>query len=199
MGITEILGISAGIIQVIGYYFYSKQVIKNTSTPNSVSWTLWTFGTVVNLYSFASISHDWVKTFLPTVSTIAFLITYAIALSKGKFSWPKKIDLISFFVGLFALVIWWQYNSAAWSNVILQASVSISFIPTFRGVLKNPNIEKPIPWFLWGSAYVVSFITICLRWNNEPLELVYPINCFFLHSAVGVLSLRKTINQKSPK
>lgn len=186
------LGITAGLMHVVAFALYNKQMLRGTSIPNAATWTLWTFLTVLNVSSYAVMSGDLVKSILPAASSIACIGTFLFSLYKGKLSRMDKWDGFALAIGLVLGFVWWWYHSAICANLILQLSVAISFVPTYRGVWKNPATEKAFPWYLWSFAYVLSIIVVVLRWQGQYVDLVYPVNCLILHAVVGLLTTRKT-------
>ena len=193
MDITVLLGVSAGFLHVIAFALYNRQMLQGTSYPNSATWTLWVFLTVLNVSSYAVMSGDWVKSILPLASSIACIFTFFFSLSKGKLSKIDPWDRLALGIGIISGLIWWYYKSATYANLILQISIAISFVPTYWGVWRDPMKEKALPWYIWSSAYTLSIIVIILRWKNQYQDLVYPINCLVLHAVVGLLTIRKRL------
>ncbi len=191
MDITLWFGVIAGLMHVTAFVLYNKQMLRGTSVPNAATWTLWAFLTVLNVSSYAAMSGDLVKSILPAASSLACIATFFFSLYKGKLSRIDTWDGIALAIGAVSGIVWWWYKSATYANLILQLSVAISFVPTYRGVWRNPSVEKAFPWYLWSSAYILSIVVIILRWNGQYVDLVYPINCLFLHLAVGLLTVRK--------
>lgn len=185
------LGVIAGLLQLVAFAIYNKQIIQGTSKPNAATWTLWSYLTVLNVSSYAVMSNDWVKCLLPAASSAACLATFFYAAYKGKLSKLESLDNATLLVGIFAGFVWWYFSSAKFANLILQGAVAISFAPTLRGVWKNPRMERALPWYLWSIAYVLVLVVITMRWRNQYEDLVYPINCLILHAAVGLLARRK--------
>lgn len=185
-----ILGIVAGGLHVLAFALYNKQMLQGTSRPNTATWTLWAFLTVLNLATYKVMSGDWIKSILPTISSIACLATFLFAIVKGKLTQLNVWDNIALLIGIASAVVWWQFHSATYANLILQGSIAVSFVPTYRGVWQNPRNEKALPWFIWSSAYIISLLVIFLRWQGQYQDLVYPINCLVLHGAVGVMAKR---------
>lgn len=189
--ITVWLGVIAGLMHVAAFVLYNKQMLRGTSVPNTATWTLWAFLTVLNVSSYAVMSEDLVKSILPAASSLACVATFLFSWYKGKL---KRIDIWegrALALGLVSGIIWWWFKSATYANLILQLSVAISFVPTYRGVWKNPAIERALPWYIWSAAYVLSIVVIAMRWREQYVDLVYPINCLILHVAVGLLTLKK--------
>jgi hypothetical protein len=190
LDITILLGITAGLMHVLAFVLYNRQMPKGTSQPNSATWTLWTFLTVLNVSSYAVMSGDWVKSLLPLVSSIACIATFLFSFYKGKLSKIDPWDGLALGIGIISGLVWWYYKSAMYANLILQASVAVSFVPTYRGVWKDPMKERALPWYIWSSAYILSIIVVALRWHNQYQDLVYPVNCLILHAVVGLLTKR---------
>jgi len=97
---TIVLGISAGLMHVFAFAIYNKQMLQGTSKPNSATWILWTFLTVLNVSSYAVMSGDWVKTILPLASSIACILTFLFSLYKGKLSRVDPWDGLALGIGI---------------------------------------------------------------------------------------------------
>ena len=197
MNLAVLLGIVAGLLHILAFVLYNKQMLQGTSKPNTATWTLWTFLTVLNVSSYAVMSGDWVKTILPLVSSIACIFTFLFSLYKGKLSKVDPWDGLALGIGIISGLVWWHYKSATYANLILQSSIAVSFVPTYRGVWKNPLKEKALPWYIWSSAYILSIAVITLRWKGQYQDLVYPITGLILHPVVGLLTKRQVMRRTS--
>lgn len=192
MDLALALALLAGAMHVIAFIIYNQQMFKGTSSPNAATWTLWAILTVFNVASYRAMSGDWVKTILPLASSTACIITFLVALTKGKFSRLDRYDSIALVIGCIAGFVWFHYQSATYANLILQFAVAVSFTPMYRKVWQNPKAEKWPPWLIWSTAYFCSLAVIYLRWQpGHATDLVYPINCLILHAAVIPLTWRK--------
>lgn len=180
-------------MHVTAFALYNKQMIQGTSRPNTATWTLWAFLTFLNFGSYKVMSGNWVKSILPLASSIACLLTFLFAIAKGKLSRLNIWDVFALGIGFLSGCAWWWYQSATYANLIMQGSILVSFVPTMRGVRKNPKNEKALPWFIWSSAYILSIAVVLLRWQGQFQDLAYPINCLVLHAAVGVLAKRSKV------
>lgn len=197
MDISIVLGVLAGILHVLAFAIYNRQMLQGTSQPNSATWTAWVFLTVLNLSSYAVMSGDWVKSILPLIASIACILTFLFSIHRGKMSKMELWDGLALGIGIISGLVWWYYKSATYANLILQASILVSFVPTCRGVWNDPRKEKALPWYLWSSAYLLSIIVVALRWRNQYQDLVYPIGGFILHAVVGLLTKRDAIKPKN--
>lgn len=191
MELEVILGVIAGLMHLVGFVFYNLQIWRGQSIPNSTTWTLSAFLSTLNCLTYLSASGDLVKSILPIVSTLACVATFFFALHRGKLSKLDNMEKVLLGLGLASAIVWLILHSAAKANLILQASIAIAFVATFRSVWRNPKSEKALSWFIWSSAYVLSITVVIWRWQGQWIDLVYPINCLFLHGIVGLLTFRK--------
>lgn len=191
MGTDVLLGFIAGLIHFFGSMIYLRKMLKGTSHPNTATWTIWLFTSVLNCASYVVMTQDWVKGLLPIASASAVLVTFILSCLKGRLSKLDTYDAIALTIGLLSMLGWCIFHSATFANLILQLCFIISIIPTYRGVLKNKNTEDPLPWFVWSLGYLLIFILVLIRWHGQYQDLAYPLNCLISHSGIGILTLRK--------
>ena len=190
MELTLQLGIAAGVLQLVAFGLYNKQILQGTSTPNTATWTLWAFLTILNASSYAAMTADLAKYILPVASALATIGTFGYSLFAGKFKRMDSWDWLVFSIGVMAGLMWWWYQSATYANLIVVGAVIISFWPLYRSVWKNPALEKTLPWYVWTIAYSILTLVAVLRWKGQYQDLAYPVSMFFLHFAVGLMTLR---------
>jgi hypothetical protein len=187
-----ILAVLSNLIHITAFIIYNKDLLKGESNPNRASWGIWAFITILNFTSYGSMSGDWIKSLLPTISAILCIGTFFLTLFKGGKFVFNKWDVTALSLSIFASLVWISLQSATYANLILQIAVTIGFIPTVKSVVSKPENEKPLPWFLWSSAFIFAILLVILRWNNQWQDLVYPINALLWHFAVAVISCRKS-------
>lgn len=187
------LSVLAGLMHIIAFVIYHKQILLGISKPNLATWTLWVFISTTNCISYIFMTGDVVKAFISIASTGALIWVFLKAAAKEKFYGYEELwDKVAFWIGIASIVIWLKYSSATYANLIMQFSIIASFAPTFRGVWKSPETEKKLtPWFIWAFGYLFTLSVVFLRWEDRYQDLVYPINCFILHFLVGILALAK--------
>jgi hypothetical protein len=186
------LSVLAGFMHVLAFWIYHNQMLKGFSTPQLGTWGLWVFISTMNCISYIAMSGDLVKGILPIMSTVACIWVFLKATTKKSFVRFDFWDKIVFWIGMTALGFWWYYRSATYGNLLLQISIVISFIPTYRGIWEKPETErKVLPWFVWSGAYLFTLTTVILRWEGQYQDIVYPVNGFVMHAGVGFLAIRK--------
>ena len=186
-----LFGLIAGLMHAVAFYIYYKQTLKNISNPNAATWILWFVISLLNCLTYFDMSESMALTFLPAISTASCMVTALIFFRKGSLSKLDFWDNIALVLGLMAALVWFKYQSAEYSNLIVQPSIIISFIPTYRGVIKKNTEKNSLPWIIWSTAYIVQILLVFLTWDGNSLRLCYPINCLLLHLVVGMIAMSK--------
>jgi hypothetical protein len=205
--IVLILGIITSCTHIVAFIIYNVKYIFGNTKPNLISWFLWAALATLNFFSYKSMSGDFIVSMLSLAGSIMCTLTFVIyvikgiLLKKGKFS-LDKIECLVLVMGLIAIFVWalTKYvlnlekdKAAMWANFLILLSVSIGFITTYRGVLKNPKNEPTTPWFIWSTAFLLQIVVVIIAWNGKYQNFAYPASMLILHFGVGVVSMRKQI------
>lgn len=190
-------GISAGVLQALAYLDYNRQVFAGKTNPNGSTWLIWTLLAGLSAATYRITTDDWAKTVLSFVNAALCILTFALALLRKKFDRPDVWDLIALGTGLAAVFAWYEYQSAQYANYVLQVSIAIGFVPTYRMLWTDPHKERLRPWLIWTSAYSTLLLAVILRWRGQWQDLIYPINCIVLHTALVLLVLARTQKLKN--
>lgn len=191
MSLSLVLSVCASVIHLVAFGTYNIQLKDPTFKPTAATWTLWVVLTTANFAAYLSASNDWVKSLVPAVNSAACVLTFFLALARGKFGRLSMTDNAALIIGSVAIFVWWWCQSATYANLLLQGAIAVSFIPTYRTVWNEPHAEKARPWALWGSAYIFLTMVVILRWNGRWQDLVYPVQGAIMHGAVVPLTWRK--------
>lgn len=184
------LSIAAGGLNVTAFAIYNWQTFFGTVRPNVVSWGVWAFLTVLNFTSYRAMTKDWVKSALPTISAVQCVLTFLLALFVGSVRELGTYDTIVLGFGIMASLVWYTRKSPTAANMMLQAGITIGFIPTFQSVWDAPQTEFALSWFLWTISFLCNIAVVILRWQGKWRDLVYNVNCAWMHLVVAVLALR---------
>lgn len=189
MEYSSILGIFASLVHLSSYGWYNRQVFTGVSKPNTATWLLWAFLATLNASSYLVMSQDWFKAATPIAGALACLITLALSFWKGKLSRLTRFDAVILGIGIAAGFIWWWTRSAGWANILLQLAFVLSNVPTYRGVWRDPRIERPGPWFGFATAYALTTVVVTLRWRGNWMDFGYPVLSLLADGGVGVVQV----------
>jgi hypothetical protein len=199
MDISLLFSLLSGIFILLAYGTYNRDIFLGVSKPNAVSWGLWTIITLLNTASYFIMTGDVFKNLLSFSASIACFITFIFVIREKNYSALLMVDYSTLSIGVIAVFSWWWFRSVVSANLILQLANIIAFIPTYRSVWNNPKNEKPLPWFLFGIAYLFLNITVFLRWNNNHTDLVFPVIALILHASLAVLIIFRSRTKHTAK
>lgn len=189
--ISIIIGILVGVTHLLGYWtYYRISSLHKETSPNTASWSIWAFGSVVNLLTYSSMSNDWVKDILPAVCSFCCTVVFVGYLRQGKFKKIKLVDVFVFLIVIIAIVIWQVVDSPMIGNMACQLGTVLSFYPIIRETLKDPKREKPLAWTIWSCAYGLDIVLVIMRWNQWG-DMAYPATCFVLHVLMAIISTKR--------
>lgn len=182
------IGVIAGVLQIFGYYEYWKHVYKGSIKPDTASWSIWTFGALLEAVTYIYVSQDLIKSILPIICTICALAFFIYALVTKHFSKLNTFEIALLVGDIFISIIWYLTSDALLANILLVVTAIISFIPIIIHSYTNPENEDSVPWVIWSIAYFCMCITVMLRWSGWG-SIIYPLIFLFLHISIAYLSL----------
>jgi hypothetical protein len=173
--LSENIGYITVLIQLVGVYFYIRDMFRGTTKPNLVSWTIWALAPLIGAY--LSIKAGAGLSVLPVfMSGFNPVLVIIIALIIKKGYWKiTKFDIICGILALFALVIWGITRN--FSLAILFAILSDFFasIPTVVKSWKFPETET-------GATYtggIIANILGLLMIKNWTFP-IYSLGVYFI-------------------
>ena len=195
LDIIVLISAFAALLQIGGYFSYSRHVIGGNINPNTTTWIIWAFGSMFNCFSYIAASGDWVKELLPIACAVSCIVTFFICYMKDKFMEPKAEYMILLVFDLLVTLIWWETESAVYANLLYQISTIASFIPIFIEIKRDSKVERSEPWFIWSAAYLLLTLVVMVRLNSW-IDIVYPLNCLVLHLAIGIIVRKSEMASK---
>ena len=196
MNFSLAIAMVSGMVNLSGFAFYFLHIHKGRATPNLSSWGLWAVIQILNLLSYRLMTGDDVKTVLPLVSSVINVLTFVWAFAKrNQQASMKQLTLLEYIcltIACVSMLMWWKTKSATIANLFLQLALAMGYIPTAAEVLKDPQKEKPVSWFLWGVSYIHTAMVVVLRWKGDVQDGVYPILGLICNWGICFIALRKT-------
>jgi len=199
-------GLTAFVLQITGYIFYSFHIFRGRTQPNASSWFMWLVGGVIEYLTFDAIGESHISTSaLPLACVIGLVILFSTTLimqlraefyperhKKVSYHAPERSDyfLTSFDIG--AGLLWVFWNVAALANFLAVSTSILSFIPIWKTTYRH-NKEDAAPWLIWCLAYSCMFVAVLFDGNDALLsKSFYPLYYLFLHLVVLLLCLPRT-------
>ena len=184
------LSILAALLSGIAYVIYFFQVWNHGSVPNPASWTAWVLLANLNAVTFLNGSKDRLATMQFFVGSIGCVAVWTYTVIAGRFSSPDIMVWIVLASCIISCVVW-KWKGAQYASVVIALIFLWSAVPTIQGVWKNSHVEQALPWYLWTSAFTVSFFNVIRRRNREDsqwwLLLAVPIVGIVIHGLVATI------------
>ncbi len=188
------LGLIAGIVQLIGYVWYVQYVIQDKKrpgtgiSPNSGSWLIWAYGNGIVCWNYI-IAGGLIslKEALPVLCSAGTLVCAILFLALRKFEKPSRFEIGILILDMLITWYWYQSGEHIVTQILLQLSVGISYVPIIRETKKDPGSERPGPWIVWTIAYVLLFAA---EFQGSFWKHVYPLNYAFWCFVMALVSSR---------
>jgi hypothetical protein len=187
MSTTLALAIISTALQLVGYGIYNRAIWDGRVRPNLSSWLVWGGISLLNTFSYFSLSgHDFVVSLMPFTVTAVNVLTLAIILRRGTFQRIGRSDGAALAISVVAIVLW-KLTDSSLANLMIQIAIIVGTIPTILGVFRDPTVERPLPWFLWSLSFVVAIIVITMR-GTSWVAYASPIIQMGMYIAIGALA-----------
>jgi uncharacterized protein len=200
------LGVVAAALQIAGYAMYIRNFMTERIRPNAASFLMFSYGTSLLAFLEWRNNATWPVLLLPVICAVLGIVVAAMCLRKGATEPIDRFEGFAFSTDL------WLTIAYAWFALGLGASLGFAtadsfvapflivtnltaitcFIPIVRSTWRAPYREKPGPWIVWTSAYLLLGITTFVADRGaHPSLLLYPVLNAALHGSVALLSLRR--------
>lgn len=152
------LGIAAGVIDIASGARYLYEIVRGTTRPNTVSYSLWTLIGGIELSAQLAAGASWSVILVATLFVNMALIT---VLSLFGYGYKKHgfVDYVSFILALGAIYAWHATGDpiqALWWA--LGANV-VSAVPTFVKAYRAPKTEDEPAWDLYALSTVLAVMS----------------------------------------
>lgn len=179
-----IVGIVAGLLQIVTIGFYVKEMIRGTTRPNLVSWSLWTFATSILLVAQIAAGPSWSLVLPIATTSVEFVV---VVLGFWKYGYKKFgiTDGACLVFSLSALGFWYLTSNPVIAIVFAVLSDGTAYIPTFIKTYKEPHSEAAYTWFMSAS---VGFLSAMASSKYNVANLAFPIYYLVINLVVWALA-----------
>jgi hypothetical protein len=193
--LLQLLGLSAGIVSLIGYPFYIRDIFWGTTRPERASWfirSLLSLITFFTQYFEGATNSLW----LAGAQMVGVLIIFFCSLRKGVGGFTKR-DVFGLTVALIGLVMWYLTRHAA---IALLLALFVDAVGTALTIPKAYHDPESETLFTWGIDCVAGVLAGLAVGTLNPILLVYPAYIFVSNGATAlaiVLGKRRQLTLKS--
>lgn len=154
----------AVLLIVWGTYCYIRDMYRNSTSPNLVTWFLWTLAPLI---AFAAQRQNGVGTeaILTLMVGLCPLAVFVAGLKKGVFR-PSRFDLLCGSASLIALILWQLTGNGAVAVALSIGADGLAALPTLRKAYNDPQSESPFLFMLFAISAGLTLLTID-QWSLE--------------------------------
>ena len=193
-------------IHILAYVVYLIYSLGDQIKPNPWSWFMFAYGTALITFLEWKLGAPWVILFLPSLCSVMSIGIFVISLTSARSDSLHPADILAFAIDIaITCAYWWAAQQASvgeisevernwYVNAFLLGTILTtftSFSPLIREGRANLGTERPLPWLLWGFAYVSLLALTVLQVGSilSPL-LLYPLVNVVIHFWIARLSIQ---------
>lgn len=165
-----LLGISALILNLIGYVPYIRDILRNRVKPHRITWGVWAILTTIAAVNQVINGGGYSSLFFISTAFVVG-ITFLLSIRYGT-GGASQIDRICLFLALVLFVYWVTVRDTRTSTVLAVAIDAIGAIPTIVKIYYHPETETYIQWSLAGIAGIFTMLAVP---RFDWVLLIYPL------------------------
>lgn len=208
--ISEILGVLAGVFQLVAYLVYIRYFLRDSIRPNPLSWIMFAYGTSLMAFLEWRAGATWDLLVLPLVCAFMSVLVALMCFRKGNVEPAGSAERWAFGADIGLTFAYIAMMGRVGSSAFLTAGFVIAsnlttvtaFIPILLSTARNPRDERAEPWAIWTLAYGLLLLATWFSTGiSEPTLLMYPIASVVLHGSIALLALwpkKKHRRRKTP-
>ena len=189
--IQEVVGITAGIIGILGYIPYIISILKGQTKPNRATWFIWTLVGGLLFFSYMA-AGDKEAMWLPLGYFIGPFITALLSIRYGYAVWTR-VDTVCVAAALLSIIPWIWADSPTATLVINVLIDSAGAIPTLVKTHKEPDTEDFTAWLIFFIANTLNLFAL----TSFNLSVLYPVYLFILAGWITVLTFLDKVKRRT--
>lgn len=178
---SELLGWGSGLVVIIAYLPYIRDILSHKTRPERASWLIWAILGSIAFFS-QYVEGGRYSLALPAAETVFTLVIFLLSLKFGAGGFAKRDTLALVGAGL-GLILWYFTHQAVIALTIIITIDAIGAILTIWKSYLDPFSETLVSWILIALAGVLSILAVG---QLNPVLLAYPVYIFI---ANGVTAL----------
>ena len=174
-----VIGILSGILSVLMYFPYARDILKGTTRPERASWLIWS---VLGLIAVASQAAKGAtdSLWMTVAQTAGTICIFGFSLKYGYGGLIKR-DIVALIAAGFGLVLWFLTKDALYALMLVIIIDGIGAALTVVKAYEQPESETVITWILGATSAVLGTIAVG---RIDPILMSYPFYVFLANVSV---------------
>lgn len=179
-----LFAVISGVLQASSILPYIQGMLKGTTRPNAVSWSLWLVLQIIAISGQVSSGASWSLVFLFATT---FNIVLVLFFSSRGYGYKKYggIDFVCLLAAIAAIVVWKTTGNPVFAISMAVVADFIALVPTIAKTYKEPFSESVASWVLLVAA--ASFAALSTT-KFDIANLLYPVYAALSSFSIVVLA-----------
>lgn len=175
----KLLGILAGLLAIISYIPYTKDILNRKAKPERASWLIWS--ALASIAFFSQLSKGATQSLWFTgLDSIGAFVTFGLAIKFG-LGGLKRRDIVALIIAGLGLVIWYFTHNAVYALFITMGIDAVGASLTVWKTFEHPDTETYAMWVIICFASALAIVSV----GKFNLTLMaYPFYIFLANFAV---------------
>lgn len=182
----------------VAFVIYNWRTFKGEASPAFAAWAVFSVITFVNCLTYLSWSR-WENILVMGMDFVICVGTTLVMIiwrrDRLAIDWTDR-GIVA--LSLVAMSIWLIFDAGFAGNMLNLVAYTITFIPTYRNVIHNPDHEPTGPWAMWTVAFGLNLAALPLQSGTTWVDYIAPGLFTLHHLAITLLSLRQEGDEGSP-
>ncbi len=181
----DYIGLAAGLIGVMGYVPYVRDIARRAARPDRASWGIWSVQYVL-LFGTQLAGHAAAALWLPGLQLLGVLVVAVLSVKYGEGRFTRRTALLLAGVGL-ALALWYVTRNGTVALCLSLAIETAGIVPTAYKAYKDPASETLT---MWLSVVLAALLGVAAVQPGASLALyIYPVTLAIINMSVVAAQL----------
>jgi len=180
-----VVGVGAGIITLLSFLPYVRDILRGLTHPNLVTWTLWTLNSGILAFAQYTAGASWTL-MVVVAATIGTALVTVLAVPFGQRDYGL-VDAVCLVMALAALGGWWWTKDPLTAIVLGVVAEIFAVSPTIAKTYRAPATETPSTFWLTAFATVLSMIAST---RFDLANLLFPVYFTVMNTLIAVMATR---------
>jgi len=181
----EYIGLAAGLIGVVGYVPYVRDIVRGKARPDRASWFIWSLQYVL-LFCTQIAGHAVGTLWLPGLQLLGVLVVAGLAVRYGMGTLNRRTLLLIGGVAV-ALGLWYVTKNATVALCISLGIEAVGVLLTAYKAFKDPASETLTMWSCVALGALLD--TAAVHGGGSRALYIYPVALALMNGAVVVAQL----------
>ena len=167
----EWMGIASGMIAAGMIIPYLIAMVRGTTRPNVISWSLWTVVVFITLLAQIRAGAAW-SSFLLIGTLVANSLVLIFCMRGYGYNRFATIEKITLLCAVLAVVLWLVTSSPLLAMICALTADSVAYLPTFVKIIRYPYSETA--WY-WAALVGADLLALYSVTQIIPTNILFPI------------------------